>query len=392
MFETVVIVELATTPVYIFHPPLLRLCPCYQSPIIHGPDNAPDIEDSSCNQDATIEADVDGKGGAREFTAKTDVGDKQQYSIEDKLQVLADDLETRREYETHEELDRVLELEFSDAFPANLVGESGGGVDASYRPPPRADVHPGGAYFQPTGLKPTVVESRCTPPVPSYPFPPSYAHYAHPVDGAPLADASDDTDESKDARRLHLRGDPPNTVWDTPEEYVPSTKEAGTITFETVDKDFFYPPPSAPAQPAAPHENTKPVPIPTGIQRYTRGIRRLHGSDTPDGIHHYIPFGQLRAQDYQAGHDGRGGVNRDAQSPGFAVDHARRRLHAIRRARRGLAADNDSPKELHGRILRRSPFTPTCEDNTYPPPCDGAHSLLGRLKDMRRQYSSRMSR
>lgn len=384
-----VYVALATNPVYIFHPPLQRLCRCCQSPIIHGPDNAPDVEDGSSNQ-PIIEADIDGKGGAREST-ETDVGDKPQDSIEDKLQVLPGDLETRREYETHEELDSVLGLNFSDTFPVDRVGESGGGIDAAYRPPPHADVHVGGAYFQPSGLKPTVAEGRCTSPVPSYSFLPSYAHFAHPANGAPLADASDDTDVSEDARRPQLQVYPPNTVWDTPQEYVPSTREAGTITFETVapiDGDFFHPPPSAPVQPAAPHEKTKPVPVPTGIQRYTGGIRRLHGSGAPGGIHHYIPFGQLHAQDYQAGHDGRDGVNRDAQFPGFAVDHARRRLQAIRRARRGLAGDKDSPKGPHERILRRSPFNPTCKDDIYAPPCDGAHSLLGRLKDMRRQYSS----
>lgn len=368
-----------------------------QSPIIHGPDDPPDVQDRSCTEDiitdTAIEADVDGKGCAHQFTAETDVGDKQHGSIEDKLQVLADEMETRRECESHGDLDRELGFDVSDAFFVDRVGERGERMGAVFRPPPGADVHPNGPHFHPPRLKTTVAKGTCTPPVPSY-FPPRYAHNAPSVDGAPLANAADDTEERGGAHRPHLRVGPPSTSWATPDVYVPPTNGAGTIAIEAVtpsDGDFFHPRPSAPVQHEAPLGNTNSLPVPTDTQSYPGGNRRLHGSHTPSGIHQHVPLGQLHSQDFQSGHEGGGGVNSSGQFPGYAVAHARRRLQAIRTARRGMAAENDSPKGPHESLLRSS-VTSTDVENTHPQPCDGAHSLLGRLKDTRRQYSLSISR
>lgn len=304
----------------------------WQQPIVY---DEKDAAAKVANQDDPAESTLTRPSEEpQEQAAKgTEVGGKSEDSFEENLQALADDMEARREQNTHIEVDRELGLAFRNdrdfrwcdhnSATDRLHLDYGGRVqDDGPTPKPGTTV----------GVDGTIPTS------PSYLFPPQNAIWGVPAGEPPMP-------HTQELAEKDIVGTP------VPPVLVPS------------DGAIVRPAPPTPEQHLVPRMKAN-------------RSRLLGGSDIFAG--HTARIGDLGALEanFEQLSSERRQHRHDEDGSGFAVARARYRLASFRIARQSILADANSDHGHESNPLQVS-------GDQHMPSQDGAKAMLGRLKEMR---------
>lgn len=268
----------------------------------------------------------------------TEVGDLLGASLQESLMVLADDMATRRERKTHDEVDRELGLSFRDDPDHRWYDHDSAADRLHYDGQIRGDV-----------IKPTPEIGVGTegydfgPPTTSCRYSPQDDIWDVPIDGSLPPNTG----------LLSEKGMVGTSPFNTSPVLVPS----GGTTFRPTSR--------TPAPHPLLQSKANQYRLP-GVGMSLENTARIRDLGTVEG-----KTQRLSMEGYLPRHDGDGG--------GFAVVRARERLHSFRAARKSVPTDVNVTHR-HYNVLPRQL---SADQQIVPPSQDQSKLMLVRLKEMR---------
>lgn len=289
-------------------------------------------------------------------------------SVQDDLEMLADEMATRGQYEVHTELDRELGLDFRDA---RINEEAMGGTQCI----PYGLDRP---YFQSVPGQEMGVTERNVRFQASHPFSPPRQHFTDAIQVNGLIPRGEVLDEMEGAGACRSKVNQDVSAAGAQDALFKTPAFAASILWPSTDASFR----PAPSAPRGHRESQSGASTGLPASNATRRPPSLELQSQEVGSDRFSP---KRVQSRQQ--IGAGEVRHNRPGQGFAAGGARRRLQTFQAARRNISNDmTHSRHQGFGNDNRKPPN----RQEAPAQPHDGAQELLSWLKSKRRRYSLHM--